>query len=128
LAYASFIEYFSLNGNTIGAFNSAYYAASGIGTVMNWYLPNEVGRLQSIRFGTVVTLVGITLQTAAQNYAMFIVGRVLGGLGGGMLFSLAPVYASEISPPKLRGRVGAFYAYVPLNLLEVFATRISQVG
>lgn len=102
--------YFKLDNNTIGAINTAYYAASGVGTFLNWYFPNKIGRLNALRLASVVTLVGITLQTAAQNYPMFMVGRLLGGLGGGSVFSLCPVYAGEIASPKIRGRVGALYA------------------
>jgi hypothetical protein len=36
LAYPNFLEYFALNANTIGAFNSAYYAACAVGNLLNW--------------------------------------------------------------------------------------------
>lgn len=41
---------------------------------------------------------------------MFIVGRTAGGIACGVMFSACPAYASELSPPNVRGRVGALYA------------------
>ena len=53
---------------------------------------------------------GILLQTASVNFAMFVVGRVVGGSAGGIMSSLCPVYASEISPAAVRVRVAALYS------------------
>jgi MFS family permease len=110
LAYESFLGYFDLNNVTIGAFNSAYYAACAVGTALNWWLPNKFGRLRCIQGACCISIVGIILQTASVNFAMFIVGRVVGGIACGIIFALCPVYASEISPPFIRGRVAALYS------------------
>ncbi|KIV89131.1 hypothetical protein PV10_08728 [Exophiala mesophila] len=110
LGYSEFITYYNLDANTIGAFNSAYYAACAVGTAMNTYLPNKYGRLWTIRIGCLISFVGIILQTAAVNYAMLLIGRIIGGIATGIIFGICPVYASEISPPQTRGRVGALFA------------------
>ena len=57
-----------------------------------------------------MSVVGVTLQTAAQNYPMFMVGRTIGGIASGIVFSVCPAYVSELSPAQVRGRVGALYA------------------
>ncbi len=110
LAYESFLTYFNLNSNTIGAFNSAYYAACAVGNFVNWYLPDKIGRIRTIQLACAVNVVAVVLQTASQNFAMFVVGRVIGGLVCGVVFSLCPVYASEIAPPHIRGRIAMIYA------------------
>lgn len=66
--------------------------------------------LWTIRFACAVSVVGVTLQTAAHNYGTFISGRAIGGLACGIVFSVCPAYASELSPAHVRGRVGALYA------------------
>lgn len=116
LAYNNFFIYFNLNNNTIGAFNSAYNAASAIGNLTNAYFGNRFGHLRTIRIAAIISLIGVTLQTAAQNYVMLIVGRILGGPASGIIFTICPVYASEIAPPQLRGRIGGYYAYVTVDL------------
>lgn len=102
LAYANFLAYFKLDANTIGAFNAAYYAASAVGTFLNWYLPNKFGRITTIQWFCYLNVVGVVLQTGAVNYAMLVTGRTIGGICSGVIFSLCPVYASEVSPPHIR--------------------------
>lgn len=94
----------------IGAFNAAYYAACAVATGLDWWLPNIFGRLRCIQAACIISVCGIILQTASQNFAMFVTGRVVGGLACGIMFALCPVYASEISPPFIRGRVAALYS------------------
>lgn len=110
LAYESFLTFFNLNANTIGAFNSAYYAACAVGNFVNWYLPDKIGRIRTIQLACILNIPAIVLQTAAVNFGMFVVGRVLGGLVCGIVYALCPVYASEVAPPNIRGRVGMIYA------------------
>lgn len=109
-AYENFFLYFGLNNTTIGAFNAAYTAASAVGNLSNAYFGNKLGRLRTIRMASIISIIGVTLQTAAQNYAMLIVGRIIGGLGTGIAWTLCGLYASEIAPPQLRGRIGGYYS------------------
>ena len=51
----------------------------------------------------IIFTTGSALQTGAVNYAMLTVARAIGGIGIGMLSMVAPLYISEISPPKIRG-------------------------
>ncbi len=48
---------------------------------------------------------------------MFIVGRAIGGIACGIVFSVCPAFASELSPAHVRGRVGALYAYLLMLLV-----------
>lgn len=51
------------------------------------------------------------MQTGAPNFPVFCTGRIIGGIACGLMFSVCPTYASEIAPPRLRGRVGGIYAF-----------------
>ncbi|KIW84305.1 hypothetical protein Z517_03555 [Fonsecaea pedrosoi CBS 271.37] len=119
LGYPHFLEYFHLNATTIGAFNSAYFAGAFVGCMINWYLPNKIGRLRTIQGACTVSLLGIALQTGATTFPIFCGGRVVGGIASGIMFSLCPTYASEISPPEIRGFVGGIYA-VNVNASYMF--------
>ncbi|KIW85243.1 hypothetical protein Z517_00633 [Fonsecaea pedrosoi CBS 271.37] len=107
--YPAFISYFNLNTTTLGAVGSCYYAGNFFGSYVNWYWPDKYGRLRTIRAACAIAVVGAVLQTAARNLAMLLVGRIVGGFACGIIFSLCPAYASEISPPKIRGSVGGLY-------------------
>ncbi len=49
----------------------------------------------------------------ANSYTMFIIYRLIGGLGIGMASVLSPIYIAEISPARLRGR------FVAINQLTI---------
>ncbi|KAK6380737.1 hypothetical protein LTS17_004937 [Exophiala oligosperma] len=119
LGYNHFLEYFTLDSTTIGAFNSAYYGGAAVGCMLNWYLPNKIGRLRTIQVSCITALLGVSLQTGASNFATFCTGRVIGGIACGIVFSVCPTYASEISPPEIRGFIGGVYA-VNINFAYMF--------
>lgn len=50
-------------------------------------------------------IVGAILQTAAVDYAMMLVARVITGVGNGLLTSTVPAYQSECAPPHRRGQL-----------------------
>lgn len=78
--------------------------------MLNWYLPDKIGRLRTIQLSCCLALLGISLQTGASNFGTFCAGRVVGGVACGIVFSVCPTYASEISPPEIRGFIGGVYA------------------
>ncbi|KAL8853961.1 MAG: hypothetical protein Q9221_001269 [Calogaya cf. arnoldii] len=77
-------------GAFLGAFNQGWIA-------------DKYSRKYSIVIAVVIFTIGSIIQTAATDYAMLTVGRLVGGIGIGMLSMVAPLYISEISPPEIRG-------------------------
>ncbi|KIX92428.1 uncharacterized protein Z520_11903 [Fonsecaea multimorphosa CBS 102226] len=77
-------------GALIGAFNQGWLA-------------EKISRKYSICVAVCIFVLGSILQTAAQDYAMLIVGRLIGGIGVGMLSMVVPMYIAEVSPPEIRG-------------------------
>ena len=59
----------------------------------------------------VAALFGITTMVtgAAPNFEIFVLARFIGGLAVGAVSLVAPMYVSEVTPAKLRGRMGALY-------------------
>ncbi|KAF2129923.1 MFS sugar transporter-like protein [Dothidotthia symphoricarpi CBS 119687] len=74
-----------------------------IGALFAGWLADKLSRKYSIVVAVVVFTVGSVLQTAAVEYAMLTVGRLIGGMGIGALATIAPLYISEIAPPEIRG-------------------------
>ena len=74
-----------------------------LGALNQGWIADRISRKYSIVVAVLVFVVGSTLQTAAVGYAMLAVGRLVGGIGIGMLSMVAPLYISEISPPEIRG-------------------------
>lgn len=64
-----------------------------------------IGRRKTILYGSIIFFVGGALQTFATGMGMMMAGRIIAGLGVGMLSTIVPVYQSEISPPHNRGKL-----------------------
>ncbi|KAK7527828.1 putative MFS monosaccharide transporter [Phyllosticta citriasiana] len=76
---------------------------SGTGAFNQGWIADKVSRKYSIVLAVIIFTIGSALQTAAQDYAMLVVARLIGGIGIGMLSMVAPLFISEISPPEIRG-------------------------
>ncbi|KAJ5887855.1 hypothetical protein N7495_007896 [Penicillium taxi] len=89
-----------------------------IGALVQAPLANKFGRRIANGVAALIVIISGALQAGAVNVAMFIAGRVICGIGSGMIFANTPVYMSEVSPPHTRGMlvgmhgVGTVTAYI----------------
>lgn len=68
------------------------------------------GRRSSTFWGSFLMIAGTVFQFAmaggaGTTYALFIVGRIIGGLGNGCVTSTIPTWQSECAKPKQRGMI-----------------------
>jgi sugar porter (SP) family MFS transporter len=89
------------------------------------------------RFGRKATLLGIGMlylvaaigSGLAPNVGVFIVARVIGGLGIGVSTVVAPIYIAEIAPPKNRGQLaGMFQFNIVFGILVAFVSNALLAG
>ncbi|EJT75713.1 hypothetical protein GGTG_05645 [Gaeumannomyces tritici R3-111a-1] len=85
-----------------GGIVSAYYGGSAVGSAASGWTMDACSRRWSLLIGSAVSVVGAVVQAAAAGPAMMIAGRALSGFSTGMVYPVAPVYLSEISPPENR--------------------------
>lgn len=76
-----------------------------ISSLMVGRLGEKWGRRRTIRYGSFVFIIGGLFQTSATKLSHLIIGRVISGLGVGLLSTIVPIYQSEISPPHNRGKL-----------------------
>ncbi|KAL1853302.1 hypothetical protein Plec18170_005298 [Paecilomyces lecythidis] len=74
-----------------------------IGSVVQSLISSAWGRRAATGVAAFLFILGNSLDAGAGHISMFIVGRVIAGVAGGMTISNCPVYMSEISPPHTRG-------------------------
>lgn len=65
---------------------------------------NRIGRRKSLMVAAAVASVGIILQASAHSLAQLVVGRIISGVGNGGVNSVVPVWQSECTKPKNRGK------------------------
>jgi len=86
-----------------GVIVSSILLPGAITALISGVLADRYGRTRLIALGTVTYGIGAGLECAAPILAVFIVGRLIKGLGEGLFLSTVYVQVSEISPAHLRG-------------------------
>lgn len=109
----SYNDYFVLNAATQGLNTASIFIGGFFGPLFSGVIADRLGRRPAIFWGCVIMLVGIVLQTAAQNIAMFVIARIVLGFGSQVSGIAAAVYLSETFPSRYRawgvGLLNDFY-------------------
>ena len=109
----SYTDYFHLNPATKGLNTASVFIGGILGPLVSGVAADRLGRRPAIFWGCIITLIGILLQTAAQNTGMFVVGRVFLGFGSQISGIAAGVYLSETFASRYRawgvGLLNDFY-------------------
>ncbi|XP_026328666.1 facilitated trehalose transporter Tret1-2 homolog isoform X1 [Hyposmocoma kahamanoa] len=82
-------------------------AGTPFGCLLSGYLMDTIGRRLTLIITEIPLIIGWLLIACAQNVPMLYVGRLLIGLGSGMVGAPARVYTCEVTQPHLRGMLGA---------------------
>lgn len=104
------------NNTTVqGAVVALFTAGGMLGALSCSYIGDKLGRRSTIFLGAVLVTIGQVLEASAFGLPQLIVGRLLLGLGAGMLSATVPVWQSECALPRSRGRhvvlVGLFISF-----------------
>ncbi|XP_044727454.1 facilitated trehalose transporter Tret1-like [Chrysoperla carnea] len=78
-----------------------------IGCILSGYLMDNFGRKPTLILTEIPLILGWFLISIAQDITMIYIGRLLVGLGSGMVGAPARVYTCEVTQPHLRGMLGA---------------------
>ncbi|KAI0381419.1 general substrate transporter [Hypomontagnella monticulosa] len=102
---------------------------------------DALGRPRGIAIGSLIFGIGAALEAASMHIAMFIVGRIVEGIGEGLYLGTLIVYICEISPPRTRAvlttgpqlittfglMTGFFTCYGTANIQSSFSWRLPFV-
>src|SRR2546429_1948558 len=110
------------------AMASALYGTV-IGSLLGGWPADRFGRKPTLLWIGVLYIVGAVGSALATNVVTFIVARFIGGLGIGISTVVAPMYISEIAPPKHRGRLaGMFQFNIVFGILTAFVSNALLAG
>lgn len=102
-----------------------------VGAAMGAYPSDKLGRKTTLFLVAALYFFSAIGTALAQDWNTFILFRFLGGIGVGVSSVTAPIYISEISPAKSRGKlVGLFQFNVVLGILGAYLSNyfIGQGG
>jgi SP family arabinose:H+ symporter-like MFS transporter len=110
------------------AMGSALYGTV-VGSLIGGWPADRFGRRATLLWIGVLYFVGAVGSGLATNVSVFILARVIGGLGIGISTVVAPLYISEIAPPKYRGRLaGMFQFNIVFGILIAFVSNALLAG
>jgi MFS transporter, SP family, arabinose:H+ symporter len=110
------------------AMASALYGTV-VGSLLGGWPADRFGRKATLLWIGILYFVGAVASGLATNVGMFIAARVIGGLGIGISTVVAPMYISEIAPPRHRGRLaGMFQFNIVFGILMAFVSNALLAG
>ena len=110
------------------AMASALYGTV-IGSLIGGWPADRFGRKATLLWIGVLYLIGAVGSAFATNVVVFIMARVIGGLGIGISTVVAPMYISEIAPPRHRGRLaGMFQFNIVFGILVAYVSNWLLTG
>jgi len=102
-------RHFGLSDLSLGwAFSSLLFGCV-LGSFAAGRMTDRFGRKRMLVWVAALFAVTSVATALAPNFEVFVLARFLGGLAVGAVSLLSPMYASEVSPPAIRGRMGTFY-------------------
>jgi sugar porter (SP) family MFS transporter len=110
------------------AMGSALYVTAA-GALLGGWPTDRFGRRATLLFIGVLYLVGAVGSGLATNVTSFIIARSIGGLGIGVSTVAAPLYISEIAPPRHRGLLaGLFQFNIVFGILVAYLSNALLAG
>ncbi|EDK47367.1 hypothetical protein PVL30_005077 [Lodderomyces elongisporus] len=95
----------SVNSTLQGAVIAVYELGCLTSALSTVYLGDKLGRLKCMFLGCIIVLIGAVLQATAFTVPHLAVARVITGFGTGYLTATVPVWQSELSRARSRGKL-----------------------
>ncbi|KAH6606143.1 High-affinity glucose transporter [Trichoderma cornu-damae] len=109
LGVQAYWEYFGHpNPLAEGAVTAMMPVGSLVGSLLSWHLAWNMSPKWALQYACCLWIFGCTLQAAVPAVSVLYTGRLLAGMGAGIISAVVPVYQAEIAPLHIRGRVISF--------------------
>ncbi|KAJ5815829.1 Major facilitator superfamily domain general substrate transporter [Penicillium robsamsonii] len=104
-----FLESHNLVGPTkttaLSTVTAIYDIGCFFGAIIAFTIGERLGRKKAILLGTTVMAIGAIIQTSSFSLAQMFVGRIVLGVGNGINTATAPIWQTETSQTKWRGKL-----------------------
>ncbi|KAF8967480.1 hexose transporter [Flammula alnicola] len=101
--------YHSPRSTLLGVMSAMYSAGAIVALPFVPLVTDGLGRRWAIIFGSFLMIIGAVLQTASQNFAMFVIARFILGLGIPFAIVAASSLLGELGHPKERAILGSLF-------------------
>lgn len=157
IANKGFVQVFATTRNAKGApylespvligWSSTQSVGQIIGMTTLPFLSSRYGRKVAMFTYWIILAFSVLTESLARRWEVWLVGKLLAGIGVGCLQSTLPTYIAEVAPVRIRGgllmcysfwwTVGSFFSYIalqtmakqrPYHWLEPIYTQWAQIG
>lgn len=112
---------FGLNTVMEGWFVSSALVGCISGVAFAGELSDRYGRKRSLIFSGLMFSISVVGCALSASNAELVVFRLIGGIGVGVASMLSPMYISEVSPARIRGRMVALYQFaITVGILSAY--------
>ena len=96
---------------------AAVLGGGSIATLISGYLSDRFGRKRLILIASLVFVAGILILLVSNGFGLLLTGRLIQGVGIGILTIVIPLYIVETMPARYRGRgVAIFQAFLTVGI------------
>jgi MFS transporter, SP family, arabinose:H+ symporter len=100
-----------------------------LGSLLAGWPTDRFGRRATLLWIGALYLISAVWSALATDVYSFIIARMIGGVGIGISTVAAPLYISEIAPPKYRGRLGGMFQFnIVFGILIAYASNALLAG
>jgi MFS transporter, SP family, xylose:H+ symportor len=120
-AIGNLTEYFHLTPIETGWAISSALVGCLIGAFFSDYLSNRFGRKATMMITAILFILNSIGTALPNSFTMFVLFRIVGGIGVGIASMVVPMYIAEIAPPKRRGAlVGNYQLAIVIGIVVVY--------
>lgn len=120
-AIGNLTEYFHLTPIETGWAISSALVGCLIGAFFSDYLSNRFGRKTTMIITAILFILNSVGTALPNSFTMFVIFRIVGGIGVGIASMVVPMYIAEIAPPKRRGAlVGNYQLAIVIGIVVVY--------
>ena len=94
----------SLSGSEMSLIVAAVMGGGSLATLVGGPAADRYGRKSTLTLAGLVFIVGVVVTMLATGYAGALIGRLIQGIGVGLVTIVVPLYMVEVMPPAVRGR------------------------
>ncbi|OAB26594.1 MFS transporter [Paenibacillus macquariensis subsp. defensor] len=100
-------EHFHLSQLQVGWAVSSLIIGCIVGAAFSGVMSDKFGRKKILITAAILFIIGSLGSGLADTFTLYVIARIIGGLGIGITSTLCPLYNAEIAPAKYRGRLVA---------------------
>jgi sugar porter (SP) family MFS transporter len=83
---------------------AAVLGGGSLATLFSGSFADRFGRRFAIHVSAIVFIIGVVVLVYSSSFAQIMAGRLIQGIGVGIITIVVPLYLTETMPPRLRGR------------------------